>query len=83
MTKRLVCICNMVLEREILEALKKGARTTTEIQKLTRAGTSCGRCLPTIDAMVEEYLGKLPDDPQILIDFDEWKNGIIGLLVCK
>jgi len=71
MSKRLVCICNMVLEKEIIEALKKGARSTTEIQKHTRAGTSCGRCLPIIDALVEEFLENLPDDPQQTINFDE------------
>ena len=70
MSKRLVCICNMVLEKEIIEALRKGARSTTEIQKLTRAGTSCGRCLPIIDALVEEFQENLPDDPQRKIDFN-------------
>ena len=71
MNKRLVCICNMVLEREIIEALKKGARSTTEIQKLTRAGTSCGRCLPIIDALVEDFVSNLPDNPQHTIHFDD------------
>ena len=71
MSKRLVCICNMVLEKEIIEALKKGARSTTEIQKLTRAGTSCGRCLPIIDALVEEFIANLPADLQQTIKFDE------------
>jgi len=71
MSKRLVCICNMVLEKEIIEALGKGARKTTEIQKLTRAGTSCGRCLPIIDAMVEEFIANLPANLQQTINFDE------------
>jgi nitrite reductase (NADH) large subunit len=59
----------MVTEKEIQTALVKGARSTADIQKLTRAGTSCGRCLPWIDALVEEYLANLPDDPQQQIDF--------------
>jgi bacterioferritin-associated ferredoxin len=71
MSKRLVCICNMVLEKEIIEALKKGARSTTEIQKMTRAGTSCGRCLPIIDALVEDFVDTLPLNPQQTINFDE------------
>ena len=74
MSKRLVCICNMVLEKEIIEALKKGARSTSDIQRITRAGTSCGRCLPILDAMLEEYMEELPDNPQKQIDFEEWKN---------
>jgi len=59
----------MVSEKEILAALYKGARTTSEIQKITRAGTSCGKCLVVIDGLVEEYLAKLPDDPQQKINF--------------
>jgi nitrite reductase (NADH) large subunit len=61
----------MVTEKEIHAALVKGAKLTTEIQKMTRAGTSCGRCLPWIDSIVEEYLAALPVDPQQRIDFGE------------
>lgn len=71
MSKRLVCICNMVTENEIHAALVKGARLTTEIQKMTRAGTSCGRCLPWIDSIIEEFLKNLPNEPQQRINFDE------------
>lgn len=69
MSRSLVCICNMVTENEILSALKKGARSTRDIQHITRAGTSCGRCLVVIDSLVDEYLAKLPEDPQQRIDF--------------
>jgi nitrite reductase (NADH) large subunit len=61
----------MVQEREILEVLKKGARTTSQIQKLTRAGTSCGRCLPIIDSLVEDFVANLPENPQQTINFGE------------
>lgn len=71
MSKRLVCICNMVLEKEIHTALTKGARSTSEIQKMTRAGTSCGRCLPWIDSIVTEFLDKLPNEPQQRINFGD------------
>ncbi|MBL7965355.1 MAG: (2Fe-2S)-binding protein [Prolixibacteraceae bacterium] len=69
MGKRLVCLCNMVSENEILAALKKGARSTPEIQKMTAAGTSCGRCLVVIDSIVEEFLAQQPIDPQQRFDF--------------
>jgi bacterioferritin-associated ferredoxin len=61
----------MVLEKEIQTALTKGARSTSEIQKMTRAGTSCGRCLPWIDSIVAEFLDKLPTDPQQRINFGD------------
>jgi len=59
----------MVTEKEIHTALAKGARSTLDIQKITRAGTSCGRCLTWIDSIVEEFLETLPKDPQQRIDF--------------
>ena len=64
MADRLVCICNMVSEKEILAALKKGAKSTEDIQFMTRAGTSCGKCLMTIDQIVEEYEINMAIDPQ-------------------
>lgn len=55
MAERLVCLCNFVDEKEISLLLQKGAGSTAEIQDLTRAGTSCGRCLPVIDDLVEKH----------------------------
>lgn len=70
MSRTLVCVCNMVTEKEILTALKKGARSTSDIQLATKAGTSCGKCLMTIDRIVEEYLEQLLADPLRRIDFN-------------
>jgi len=69
MSRRLVCVCNLVTENEILQVLKKGARSTADIQRITRAGTSCGRCLMEIDGIVEEFMQQKPDDAQQRIDF--------------
>ena len=69
MAKRLVCICNLVQENEIISYLKKGAKSTKDIQMLTRAGSSCGRCLPEIDQIVEQYEKEKPKDPQKKLDF--------------
>ncbi len=70
MKQRLVCLCNMVTEKEIHNALVKGACSASDIQKITRAGTSCGRCLTWIDSIVEDYLASKPVDPQQTINFD-------------
>jgi bacterioferritin-associated ferredoxin len=69
MSRRLVCVCNLVTEKEILQVLKHGAGSTADIQRMTRAGTSCGRCLMEIDRMVEDYLEQKPGDGQQRIDF--------------
>lgn len=68
MNNRLVCLCNMISEKEILEVLKKGASTTEHIQKITGAGTSCGRCLPVIDQLVDQYNFSNTKDGQIELD---------------
>lgn len=69
MSRRLVCVCNLVTEKEIVQVLRKGALSTVDIQKATRAGTSCGRCLMEIDRMVQEFMEQKPDDGQQRIDF--------------
>ena len=69
MSDHLVCICNMVSEKEIIHELKKGAKETADIQRVTMAGTSCGRCLMTIDQIVEEFCIMHPQDPQGRLEF--------------
>ena len=68
MSNRLVCMCNFVTEDEIISVLKKGAVSTEEIQEYTRAGPSCGKCLPVIDQLVSDYLNQQPADPQTKLD---------------
>ncbi|NQU51591.1 MAG: (2Fe-2S)-binding protein [Bacteroidetes bacterium] len=69
MSKRLVCLCNLVDENEIVSYLKKGANSTKDIQRLTRAGTSCGRCLPLIDEIVLSFKKERPKVQQTKLDF--------------
>jgi nitrite reductase (NADH) large subunit len=69
MSGRLICLCNFVDEKEIKSLLKRGAVSTKEIQNLTRAGTSCGRCLPLIDELVSNYQKEKPKDQQNKLDF--------------
>ena len=69
MSNKLVCLCNFVDEKEIISFLKKGANSTQDIQKLTRAGTSCGKCLPLIDELVEKNKSKKSETQQKKLDF--------------
>ncbi|MFW6257792.1 MAG: (2Fe-2S)-binding protein [Prolixibacteraceae bacterium] len=68
MGKKLVCLCNLVDENEILLVLKKGAESTTDIQKFTRAGSSCGRCLTEIDHIVTTFKKEKPKEQQKKLD---------------
>jgi len=69
MTNKLVCLCNLIDEKEILSMLKKGANSTNDIQQLTRAGTSCGKCLPLIDEIVNNFKKEKPKVAQKKLDF--------------
>lgn len=64
MSNRLVCICNLVDEKEINRLLNGGADSVKDIQNLTRAGTSCGRCLPVIDEIIAIHQKEKPKDQQ-------------------
>ncbi|MBW6536564.1 MAG: (2Fe-2S)-binding protein [Mariniphaga sp.] len=66
---RIVCLCNLVDKKEIETTLKKGAASTNEIQRLTRAGTSCGRCLPEIDRIVQDFTKEKPEEQQKKLNF--------------
>lgn len=69
MTAKLVCLCNFVDEKEICSFLKSGVVTTADIQALTGAGTSCGRCLPLIDELVLRHAKKKPGAQQGKLEF--------------
>ncbi len=69
MSRRLVCLCNFIEEKEIKSVLKKGAESARDIQFQTRAGTSCGRCLPLIDDLVESFKKEKSKGQQQRLDF--------------
>jgi len=64
----IVCQCNGTTEKEIVRAIKrKGATKVEHIQRLTGAGTGCGRCIPVINRLLEENKQKI-SDPQLKLD---------------
>jgi bacterioferritin-associated ferredoxin len=69
MSRKLVCLCNFIEEKEIVATLKKGANSAKDIQEITGAGTSCGRCLPEIDQLVEDWQKEKPKEQQKKLDF--------------
>jgi bacterioferritin-associated ferredoxin len=49
----IVCVCRNVSDRAIGRAIEAGARTAAEVSRATGAGTGCGCCRGTIEAMLE------------------------------
>jgi NAD(P)H-nitrite reductase large subunit len=48
----LVCHCRKVCDRTIRECVDRGARSLEEVARACQAGTACGGCIPTIDALI-------------------------------
>jgi len=68
-SRKLICICNLVTESEILQILKKGARDLEDVKKFTLASTSCGRCKVETEAIVKRYFDNKHLDLQQNIEF--------------
>jgi bacterioferritin-associated ferredoxin len=51
-----VCVCNAVSDREIREAVDRGARSLYEVQCELPVGSCCGRCEDTANKVVSEHL---------------------------
>jgi len=66
--KHTICICNIVSIRELKKAIaKNGLTSLEEIKLVTKAGTSCGRCVENIKRILQETSGK---NNQLKIDWD-------------
>ena len=60
-----VCSCNDVTKAAILHAVaEQGCESVADVKQCTRAGTTCGSCVPTVKNLVEDHfasLGKVVD----------------------
>lgn len=55
-SKKVICNCFSVTEKEIVEAIKeKNAKTLEDIRELTYAGGGCGRCRENIKFLLDKY----------------------------
>ncbi|MGL4449843.1 MAG: (2Fe-2S)-binding protein [Sarcina sp.] len=50
---KLICYCRNVSYGDIKKAIEEGAITVEEIQKKTKAGYVCGRCVSRIKEILE------------------------------
>jgi bacterioferritin-associated ferredoxin len=57
----LVCHCNGVSDRAIRKAVRKGASSATEVGMRTGAGTCCGGCLDSVNAIIRAEAGSSRD----------------------
>jgi bacterioferritin-associated ferredoxin len=55
-----VCQCSVVTDRDVAEAIDAGADTVEAVGHETGAGTGCGTCVNSIEAMIAERCGSCP-----------------------
>lgn len=60
-----VCSCNDVTKADILHAVaEQGCENVAAVKQCTRAGSTCGSCVPTVKNIIEEHfasVGKVVD----------------------
>jgi nitrite reductase (NADH) large subunit len=56
----IVCKCNLASYQDILKAIEKGAKTIEDIQKLTKASTSCGGCMADVEMILSSKVKEQP-----------------------
>jgi len=62
----IVCQCFGVTENLIRNVIKENnLKTVEEVTNYTKAGGACGSCLPKIEDIIAEELGKVKEKPQI------------------
>jgi nitrite reductase (NADH) large subunit len=67
----LVCKCNSVSYQDILKAIENGAKTIEDIQKLTKASTSCGGCMVDVEMILSSKAKEQP--PKKLNKVEDYK----------
>lgn len=51
----IICQCEVVRERTIAKVIRQGADTVEAVQAACGAGTMCGGCIPSIEALIAEH----------------------------
>lgn len=59
----IVCLCRRVSDRTVSAALDAGAGSVEDVARATGAGTSCGCCHSTIEAMVQAHAAACSEPP--------------------
>lgn len=48
-----ICICQGITDHQILDAIERGHDSSAALADALGAGTCCGRCQETVDALVQ------------------------------
>jgi len=51
----IVCHCGVVSDRDVVDTISAGARTTAEVCRSTGAGRSCGTCIFSVRQLLRQH----------------------------
>ena len=54
----IICSCNNVSKKQLSDCIIKGSHSINHLKETSRAGTSCGGCLPFVQEILEADLAK-------------------------
>lgn len=58
------CHCAVVGERQVADAVRAGARTTSQVCKATGAGQECGSCVFAVRRVLCEHVARTHGDAE-------------------
>lgn len=63
-----VCLCRQVTDRCVAAAIEAGARDPESLARSCRAGTGCGGCRGTVEAILQAAIAACgdPDQPRMI-----------------
>lgn len=59
---KIICSCLNISDRDIEDAVKKGARSWEDLQARTKIGTVCGGCKTEAEGLLHEYVHIFAED---------------------
>jgi bacterioferritin-associated ferredoxin len=54
-----ICLCNAITERQIVQAVELGARSSDDLARDLGVGLGCGRCASCSKALLHEAVTKI------------------------
>ena len=54
-----ICLCNAITDRQIVQAVKEGARSSEDLAQELGVGLCCGRCAECAHALLCETVSRL------------------------
>lgn len=51
----IVCECHRVRESDIIALVRSGAQDFSAVQKITKVGTGCHKCIPRVMALIQQH----------------------------